>query len=287
MKSAVLTDSTSDLEANQAEVMGIHLVPLTVHFDGHDWLDHQELRSAELFKRIQAGADMPSTSPPSRDSYHHKLEELLHYHDHIVAVHLSSHLSETYQQAEEIARFFPGRVTVVDSWNSAGALAMQAERAARLLKEGVPPEQIKTALTLLRPQARTNMCIDTLAYLRKNGRIGGAASLIGGLINLKPVIGLKDGKVEAFGRALGAKRAMGQMTKLLETYAQDCPNGRVAFFHNGQEEAVEELKYHSRRLLLQNPFNLELGTVLSAHGGPGVYGFSFEPVNIWHEFKAY
>lgn len=287
MKIAILTDSTCDLTADQAEVLGINIVPLTVNFDGHEWLDHQELRSAELFKRIQAGADIPSTSPPSAERYAHMLEELLGKHDHVLAVHLSSHLSQTFAQAEQIAQAFPGRVTVVDSLNSTGALAMQAERAARLNKENVPPEKIKEVLLSVCPAARTNMCIDTLAYLRKNGRIGGAATLIGGLINLKPIIGLKEGKVEAFGRAVGTKRALQQMTGLLQTYAQECPNGRVTFFHNGHAESLEELKYVARHLLLQNPFNLELGTVLSAHGGPGVYGFSFEPVQVWHDFKMY
>lgn len=287
MNSTVLTDSTCDLTPEQAELLGIHIVPLRVHFDGHTWLDHQELGTSELFKRVAGGADMPSTSPPAPDDYRARLEDLLHRHDHVVAVHLSGHLSETVRQAGEIAASFGDRVTVVDSLNSATALAMQAERAAHLLKEGVPPAQVKEVLEQLRPAARTHMCLNTLAYLRKNGRIGGAAALVGGLINLKPIVGLKEGKVEAYGRAIGNQRALKQMTALLEQYTSETPNGRVAFFHNGNAEAVEELKYVARHLLLQNPFNLELGTVLSAHGGPGVYGFSYEPVTVWHDFKAY
>lgn len=287
MKCAVLTDSTCDLNEAQAEVLGIHIVPLNIHFDGHDWLDHHELRSSELFRRVQAGAVLPSTSPPAAALYREKLEELLEKHDHVLAVHLSGGLSQTAEQAEKLALDYPSRVTVVDSWNSTAALAMQANRAAQLVKEGVPPEQIKEVLLSLRPHVHTHMCLSTLAYLRKNGRIGGAAALIGGFLHLKPVVGLKEGKVEAYGRALGRGQALRLMTGLLEKYARETPNGRVSFFHNGSEDSVGELRDVARRLLLQNPFNLELGTVLSAHGGPGVYGFSYEPVQVWQDFRAY
>lgn len=287
MKTAVLTDSTSDLGDTQAELLGIHVILLNVHFDGHDWLDHQELRPAELFRRVAAGAEMPSTSPPSPERYRACLEELLGKSQNVLAIHLSSKLSETYNQAQAIAQEYGGRVTVVDSQNATAAMAMQAERAVRLLREGYTPQQIQAVLHQMRGDVRTHMCLDTLAYLRKNGRIGGATTLVGGLLNLKPVVGLKDGSVAAYGRALGPGRAMNLMSDLLKQYAAQTPNGRVAFFHNGNPDAVEEMKDLARQLLLQNPFNLELGTVLSAHGGPGVYGFSFEPVQVWHDFKAY
>lgn len=240
-----------------------------------------------MFRRMQAGAAMPSSSPPSVSDYQDKLEHLLESHEHVFAVHLSSKLSETYTHATQAAAAFPGRVTVVDSWNSAGALAMQAERAARLLKQQIPPEKVKEVLESLRPITSTRMCLNTLNHLRINGRIGGATALLGGLLNLKPIVGLQDGKVEAFGRALGNQRAKKLMVALLGEYAQTTPHARVAFFHNGNLEGVEELRHEARRLLLQTPFTLELGTVLSTHGGPGVYGFSFEPVAVWSNFQAY
>lgn len=287
MPSVVLTDSTCDLSKEQAEVLGIKIIPLTIHFDGRHWLDHQELGSGEMFRRMQGGAAMPSSSPPSVTDYQDNLEFLLGQYRHVFAVHLSSRLSDTFAHATQAAAAFPGRVTVVDSWNSAGALAFQAERAARLLEHQTPPAKVKEVLEVVRTQAITRMCLNTLTHLRINGRIGGAKALLGGILNTKPIVGLKEGRVEPFGRAFGAQRAKKQMVALLNECAQVHPQARVAFFHNGNLEGVEELRHAARRLLLQTPLTLELGTVLSTHGGPDVYGFSFEPITVQCGLQAY
>lgn len=287
MNAAVLTDSTCDLDAQQAGALGIHIIPLNVQFDGRMWLDHQELDSQELFRRVESGAELPSTTPPSIEKYQDTLENLLSTHDHVYAVHLSSKLSETYQHATQAAQAFPGRVTVHDTWNSSGALALQAERAGQLLHEGLPPEQVSELLSTLRPQVHTHMCLSTLAYLQKNGRVGGAAALVGTFLHMKPIVGLQEGKVEAFAKPLGTTRAVNHMRSLLRQYAQSMPRGRVALFHNGHEQGVEALQHEARDLGLSLFLTLDLGTVLSAHGGPGVFGFSFEPLTIWHGFRAY
>lgn len=287
MNTAVLTDSTCDLNAQQAESLGVHIIPLNVQFDGRVWLDHQELGSQELFRRIDAGAAMPTTAPPSVTAYQDTLERLLNRHDHVFALHLSSKLSQTYEHARQAARAFPGRVTVHDTWNSSGALALQAERVGRLLQEGLPPSLIHEVLQTLRPHARTHMCLNTLDYLEKNGRIGGAITWIGSLLHMKPIVGLKEGQVEGYARPLGGLRAANQMRELLRHYARHTPLGRVAFFHNGNPEGVAALQDEARGLELAHFLTLDLGTVLSAHGGPGVFGFSFEPATVWHQFKGY
>lgn len=267
--------------------MGIHILPLTVQFDGKVWVDHQELGSEELFKRVAKGAAMPSTQPPTVEAYCANLEELLQKHEHVFAVHISHKLSQTVEHAQQAAQAFAGRVTVVDAYNSSGALAMQAQRASRLLTQQIAPEQVKVLLELLRPQVSTRMCLNTMSYLHKNGRIGGATALLGGWLNIKPIVGLQDGKVEAFGRPLGAPRALKQMAGLVEEYAAITPHCRMTLFHNGNEEGVAELRYVARRLQMPVPPVLQLGTVLSAHGGPGVFGFSIEPITVWHNYRPF
>ncbi|GAA5501562.1 hypothetical protein Dxin01_01294 [Deinococcus xinjiangensis] len=179
-----------------------------MQFDSKVWVDHQELGSEELFKRVAKGAAMPSTQPPTVEAYCAKLEELLQKHEHVFAVHISHKLSQTVEHAQQAAQAFAGRVTVVDAYNSSGALTMQAHRASRLLTQQIAPEQVKVLLELLLPQVSTRMCLNTMSYLHKNGHIGGATALLGGWLNIKPIVGLQDGKVEAFGRPLGAPRAL-------------------------------------------------------------------------------
>lgn len=240
-----------------------------------------------MFRRIAQGAALPSTQPPTVRAYQDKLEKLLQRHEHVFAVHISQKLSETVQHARQAAQAFAGRVTVVDSYNSSGALAMQAQRAARLLAQQVPPEQVKAILELLSAQVSTRMCLNTMSYLHKNGRIGGAVALLGGWLNIKPIVGLQDGQVEAFGRPLGAQRALKQMRGLVEEYAATTPHCRMALFHNGNPEGVAELQHLARRLKMPPPIVLSLGTVLSAHGGPGVFGFSLEPITVWHGYRPF
>lgn len=287
VRTAVLTDSSSDLTPAHATELGIHLLPLTVHFAGRQWSEPQPLSNTQLFQQVAAGADLPSTSPPDLQEYRHVLEGLLEQFDHVFCIHLSHHLSETYAVAVHAARAFPGRVTVHDSLNVSGALALQAERAVRLLSLGETPQQVSDILAALQPLAHAHMCLTTLDYLKKNGRIGRAASLLGGILNINPILGLDQGVVEPYGRPRGEHRALQQMRALLAHYVRVAPEGRIAFFHNGHHQGVEALRGYVAQLGVQQTFTLNMGPVLSAHVGPGVFGFVHEPIKIWHNFNEY
>ena len=287
MRTVVLTDSSCDLTPAQAAELGIYLLPLTVHFAGRSWRAPQALSNSELFERVAAGAELPSTSPPELQEYHAVLETLLGQAEHVFCIHLSHHLSATYAVAVQAARAFPGRVTVHDSLNVSGALALQAERAVRLLALGETPQQVSEILTALQPLARAHMCLTTLDYLQKNGRIGRAASLLGGLLNVNPILGLDQGVVEPYGRPRGEHRALQQLRQLLAQYVQGAPEGRIAFFHNGHPKGVEALRHYVARLGVQQTLTLDMGPVLSAHVGPGVFGFVHEPIKVWHKFREY
>lgn len=287
MNCAVLTDSTSDISPELAAKLDIHVIPLRVQFDDREWLDGEELRSGQLFERVNAGVTLPTTRPPTEAAYRAKLTELLQTHDHVLALHITSKMSDTVLEAQKIAAEFPGRVTVIDSQVTSVALALNALRAKRLLQKDVSPEQIRTLLDLLLPNMQNRLCVDNLTYLQKNGRIGGATSLIGGVVGLKPILELRGGQVEPFDRALGAQRALALMIRQLEQYAQVTPDAQVAFFHNGNPDAVAKLREVAHRLNMTNPFNLELGAVISAHTGPKTYGYSAEPKTIWHEHRPY
>lgn len=287
MNCAVLTDSTSDISPELAAKLDIYVIPLRVEFDGREWLDTVELRSSELFERISAGAALPTSHPPVEIAYRVKLTELLQSYDHVIALHITSKMSDTVLEAQKIAAEFPGRVTVIDSQVTSAALALNALRVKRLLQNNIPPEQIRTLLELLLPSMQNRLCVNNLTYLQKNGRIGGATSLIGGVVSIKPVLELRSGQVEPFDRALGAQRALKLMIQQLEEYAQTTPDAQVAFFHNGNPDAVSKLREVAHRLNMTNPFNLELGAVISAHTGPQTYGYSAEPKVIWHEHRPY
>ncbi|WP_188961392.1 DegV family protein [Deinococcus aquiradiocola] len=289
MPTAVLTDSTSDLTPDEQRHFGLFVLPLRVRFQDRQFMDHQNIDAQQMFAAVRSGADLPSTRPPTLDTFTRGYELLLQRHDHVLSVHLSAQLSETVQVARRAAKLFPGRVTVVDSRQSSGALAMQAERAARLVADGVPPSVVAEVLEVAAHSAVTRMSLDTLEYLRRNGRIGAAAALLGGLLNTKPIVGLDAGRVVGVARERGREAAIARMTRDLKEQVrlQSSGGARAVIFDNGDEEGAERLEAALREAGGTLFLRSSLGSVLSAHGGPGVCGFSIEPVQVSLRFRNF
>lgn len=285
MKVALLTDSTSDLNPKWQDRLGAQIVPLRIKFDGRDWLDHHELSPSHVFRRVQEGAEMPVTEPPSLDVYYSILENLLQKHDHVICIHISSVLSGTVEVAQTAAKAFEGRVSVHDSLTTTAGLAMRVERASSLLKQETKLEEVLEVLELTHSCSETAMCVDKLDYLHRGGRIGGAEALLGNVFQVKPIIGLVEGHIEAFGRSAGNGSARKKMRTMLEGFAKKMVNPRVGLFHNGNEEGISALREEIRELGLRESMLLSLGTVLSAHMGPGGYGFSIEPTVVWSRMQ--
>lgn len=289
MSAAVLTDSTCDLTPDEQQRFGVFAIPLNVRFQGETFLDHHTISADQIFAGVNAGAALPRTTPPTLEQYRKVLEHLLNRHDHVLCVHLSSKLSETVLVARQAADLYPGRVTVVDSNQSSGALAMQAERASRLLKIGTPPATVAEVLNAVGNSATTRMGLDTLEYLKKNGRIGAATALLGGLLNMKPIVGLHEGKVIPVGRERGRQQAHDHMVRELTASLRKYARGavRAVVFHSGDVEGASRLEETVRTEGAQLMTTSRLGSVLSSHGGPGVCGFSVEPVTVYSRFRAY
>jgi DegV family protein with EDD domain len=285
----VLTDSTCDLTPEEQQRFGVSVIALNVLSGGRTYLDHQDISAPQLFAAVRGGGALPSTTPPTAQQYHQRLEDLLALHDHVLCLHLSSKLSETVQVARIAAEAYHGRVTVIDSLQSSGALAMQAERAARLLRGGALPFDVATIMGAASTMSCTRMSLDTLDYLRGNGRIGAAAALLGGFLNLKPIVGLEAGQVIAVGRERGLKAAHLRLVRLLSDQLQTMGQGnaRAVIFDNGDSEGADLLARTVSTAGAQLFARSQLGSVLSAHGGPGVCGFSIEPVTVYHQFRGY
>jgi DegV family protein with EDD domain len=289
VSTAVLTDSTSDLTAQEQEVFGVAVVPLNVSSGGQMYLDQHNITSRMMFEQVRASGHLPTTTPPTAEQYRAVLERLLERHDHVMSIHLSAKLSRTVEIAQAAAQFYDGRVTVIDSLQSSGALAMQTQRAAWLLRAGTPPLTVAGVVEAVAAQSCTRMGLDTLEYLRRGGRIGAATALLGGILKMKPIIGLHGGRVIPVGRALGQGAKHRQLADELHLQIRRLgPGGaRVVIFDNGDPEGVKVLSRVVASEGAELVMRSTLGSVLSAHGGPGVCGFSVEPMRVYHQFRAY
>ncbi len=274
MKIAIVTDSTSDLQARAAE-MGVEVVPLYVNFQGKIHKDWVEITPTDIFEGVKAGAAMPSTSQPSPADFKAAYQRALQNADHVLSIHISSKLSGTVGSANLAAQEFPGKITVFDSLAASMGIGMMVERARELLDQGADLQQVLVELERIRSDHIVRFTLATLDYLKKNGRIGGAQALLGGLLGIKPILTVKDGKVEAAGRARGEKKALAEMVESLKTWAAGRQRIRIYYLYNAEESDVAAFKaaMQATGLPLEERITSSIGGVISTHTGPGLYGY--------------
>ncbi len=280
MKIALVTDSTSDIRPELAAQMGVTVVPLYVNFKNEIRKDALEINAHDIFDGVKAGAAMPSTSQPTPVDFSREYERLLQSHDHVLSLHISSKLSGTHNSAELSARDFAGKITVIDSKAASGSMGMMLERAQRLAASGASIESIKATLDKLITLTNLRFCVASLDFLKKNGRIGGAQALLGGLLGFKPILHLVDGKIEAAGRERGSRAALENVVKNLREYTAKHGQVRAAYVYTDKPEDVEPAREEGKKLGVQEFGVIQCGAVISAHVGPGTYGILMEPVQV-------
>jgi len=270
----IVTDSTADLTKEQQQAAGITVVPLNVHFGDQVFRDHVDLTADEFFHRLKASTQLPRTSQPSVGVFEEAYRTLRENGDDIVSVHLSSKVSGTYNSALMAANAVDEQaIEVVDSLSTSMALGFMALEGARLARAGRDRATIAERLRALVPKARVICVVDTLTYLERGGRIGKARALLGSLLNVKPILQLKDGEVVPVGRARGRPQALNKLVELLE---RDGHVSQLAIMHGAAQADAEQLRervaasYPGLDILLT-----EIGAVLGTHTGPGVIGFTY------------
>ncbi|MEF2277963.1 DegV family protein [Deinococcus sp. YIM 134068] len=279
MTIAIVTDSTSDLTPEVCGQQGIRSVPLYVLFDGKMNRDGIDIRPADLFKGLKEGKKTPSTSQPSPAEFAAVYGEALESADEVLSIHISGQLSGTVGSARLAAQDFGGRVTVVDSRSASLGLGMPVLRAAGLAREGRPLAEIVAELERVAAKADLRFTVDTLDFLRINGRIGGAQALLGSLLNIKPILTVKTGRVESGGRVRGHKKALADIVDHIRRYSEANGGARVAFLCTlGGEDYLREIRAGVSGVNFVDLGDHQIGAVIATHTGPGTMGAALEPL---------
>lgn len=275
MRIALVTDSTSDLPQDLRGRLGVRVVPLYVNLGGAIYRDWEEITPTEIFQKVREGAAFPTTSQPFPEDFARTYREALEEADHVLSLHISGKLLGTVQSAELAAQEFPGRVTVVDTQAASLGVGMMVLRAKELLEEGQSLEAVLAELERIRQDHFVRFSVATLEFLKRGGRIGGAQAFLGTLLNLKPVLTLKEGRVEAAGRARGERKAREEILKAFRAWAEGRKRIRAYFLYSGDEDAVAALRQEvlASGLPVEEALVSELGAVIASHTGPGTYGF--------------
>ena len=279
MSIRVVTDSSSDLPPQLASTLGIEIVPLTIRF-GPDEFAADALSAAAFWQRLRDSDSLPETSAPAAGAFVERFRSLRDAGaDGIVCVCLSSKLSATLQSAQVAAAVVRDdhpsnsfRIEVIDSLTASMGLGALCIAAAQRAAAGDPLDAVVTDVHQRRSRTRLFAVLDTLEYLKKGGRVGNAAALLGSVLSIKPVLEIRDGVVEAAGKIRTRSRAL----RLLAERVAEAPVQSLAVLH-GQADDVDELLDLLDPIVPRDEIVVgDVGPVIGTHAGPGVIGVTFQ-----------
>ncbi|HEX5118254.1 MAG TPA: DegV family protein [Pseudonocardiaceae bacterium] len=278
MHVAVVTDSTAYLPEGFADRQAVSVVPLHVIVDTDGGLDGVDFGPAELAKALDERRTV-LTSRPTPAELADTYRAALRGASHVVAVHLSRDLSGTWEAArlaaEEVGNEVgdPTAVRVVDSRTTAMGLGFAALAAADAAAHGREPAEVERIATDVASRTRTFFCLQTLEHLRRGGRIGPAAALVGSALAVKPLLHVAGGQIVPLEKVRTTSRAAARMVELTVEAAGDGPVG-LAVHHLGAPERAAELATRLEESLPRSDGCLvsEVGAVIGAHTGMGVLG---------------
>lgn len=273
----IVADTTCGLPLETLHSLGIPVIPQIVIFGEQAYRDDTELNTALFLQKLKASSQLPKTAAPPPPLYAPVFEEALKKGDEVIVIAPSAKVSGTVRSAEVAAQDFPGlKVHVVDSQTVAGNLASLVLMAQEWAQQGETAENIVRRLEGWIQRARTYFLVDTLEYLQKGGRIGAAKALVGELLQVKPILMLRDGQVAPFEQQRTKKRALARLIEIVE---QECPHTADARLCVMQIEAraeAEALAGELRgRLQVQEAPIYEMPPAIVVHAGPGVLAVGF------------
>lgn len=273
----VVTDSAADIPPDLVQATGIVVVPLTVRFGDESYLSGEELSADDFWQKLPTSAEPPATAAPSAGDFQKAYEDLIAQGaTGIVSIHLSSKLSATYQSASVAATSLADRgvpIEVFDTLAVSAGTGLLAVVASERARTGAGAPEIASELEGMRDRVRLYGCIDTLEFLRRGGRIGGAQALLGTMLKVKPIISLEDGVVEPVSRVRTRAKAIEQLAQFV-TAEKDNIDRLVLLNSDASDiDRLTELVSASHPVSAADVWRF--GPVVGTHGGPGLVGLAF------------
>ncbi|HIE38632.1 MAG TPA: DegV family protein [Anaerolineales bacterium] len=268
----IVTDTTSGLPLHQAVELDIPVLPQIIIFGEESYRDDTELDTAAFLEKLRASPVLPKTAAPPPALFTPVFERLVAEGDTIICLHPSTELSGTVRSATVAAQDFPdANIRVVDTRTIAGPLATMVLQADRWAREGMDADTIVERVRDLMARQRVFFVVDTLEYLHKGGRIGGAQALLGGLLQVKPILTLEDGRVEPLEQQRTKRRALARLRELVLEGCPRSPDALLCVMHADAEAEAQALAadFADALGLSEVPIYL-LPPAIVVHAGPGV-----------------
>ncbi|HCX62233.1 DegV family protein [Sedimentibacter sp.] len=273
----IVIDSTADVTQEIIEKHNLKMVPLTVNFGNESYLDKVELTTSMFFDKLTESEKSPTTSQPSPGDFVEAFSEILIEGDQILGIFLASELSGTYDSAR-MAKDMVGsdNIKIIDSKSVClGTFSLILE-AIELVNQKKSIDEIVEELENVKDKIVAVAGLDTLKYLEKGGRLSKSQAVIGSLLNIKPIIGIKDGAVSVIDKVRGKNKTIKWFEEWIEKNNFDLSDKTVLLFHGQSYDQLQVLrKTIEEKYKIKNIIEQEIGAVIGTHAGPGVLGIGF------------
>ncbi len=273
----IVTDSTSDIPMEEAKKLGITVVPLTIYFGDDAYLDNVDMDNAGFYQRLGTTKELPRSSQPSPGHFAEAYTNLIKEGaDGILSINLASSISGTYQSASTASNALPDDlpkvpVEVIDSKNISAGLASLVLHAAQEAREGKSLEEIRANTLDRRERTRLLAMLDTLEFVRRGGRIGSAAAVLGNMLSVKPIITLKEEGVSMVERPRTRIKALERITQILK----DGPELEEVNIAESNEQVGKQLEEALKKYFDLPMVHYRLSPVIGVHTGPGAVAAFF------------
>jgi DegV family protein with EDD domain len=274
---AIVTDSTAYIPKDLQEQYGIFFVPNVVVWGTQTLRDGVDIGATEFFERLRTDPIHPTTAVTSVGDFRDVYARAADSADAVVAIHLSAKLSGTFAAGEQAKALLPDkRITVIDSNSTTMAMGFVVLAAARAAAEGKSYEAVAQIARETIPHVGVFLTMETLKYLQRGGRIGGAQAFIGNVLDMKPILELRDGRIEPVERVRSKKKAVERLIEALAEKVKDKTPLRLSVIHAAaQQEAMTLLETARARLNPVEAIVADVSPTVAVHTGPGTIGIAF------------
>jgi DegV family protein with EDD domain len=276
-KVAILTDSTVNLPDEMIHDLNINLVHQILIWNEKSYLDLIDIQNDEFYRKLRTEKTSPTTSQASVGEFKDVYGHLINKGYEVLAILLSHKLSGTIQSATQAKDYYPGApIEIFDSYATSLAMGWQVLEVARAAKRGAGMKECLALAEKARANSGVVFVVDTLEYLHRGGRIGGAARFLGTALNLKPILELEDGKIEAIERVPTQRKAVNRMVELVQERIAGRTPVRIGILNADVAERGRHLEAHCAEIFKPTEMIFSpVSPAIGAHAGPGTLGIAY------------
>jgi len=276
-KVAIVTDSSTYLPQEIADDLGLKVVPLTLHWDDKSYRDGVDIDAEEFYEKLSTSSTIPTTSQTPVNVFDQLFTNLLDQDYAVMAMLISSGISGTFDSAMQSKTNFPDApIEVMDSRLVSMALGFLVLRVARAAKDGASLEECTALARETLPKIGVYFTVDTLKYLSKGGRINTASRLLGAALDIKPIMEIRDGKIELVESVRSRRKSMQRMLEMVDRDIAGREPIRISTFHAAAEKDCDRLMQEAvGRFYPIETIQTYVSPVIGSHTGPGTLSIAY------------